>query len=47
MKKFIEKYAGFLAAFALVITTMTVNSACICITHQEPLPQNAKNLRKF
>ena len=47
MKKFIEKYACVLAAFALAITTITANSTCICITHQEPLPKNAMNLRKF
>lgn len=28
MKKFMLKYSGMLAAFALVITTVTANSAC-------------------
>lgn len=47
MKKFMQKYGGMIAAFALVITTVTANSACIWITHQEPLPQGAERLRKF
>jgi len=47
VKKFIEKYATVLAALALAVTTTTVNSTCICIAHQDPLPKEAKKLRKF
>ncbi len=47
MKKFMLKYSGMLAAFALVITTVVANSACVWITHQEQLPESAKALRKF
>ena len=47
MKKFMEKYAGMLAAVALLVTTYTVNSAYIFVIHQEPLPERAKKLRRF
>ncbi|MDE7104638.1 MAG: cyclic lactone autoinducer peptide [Ruminococcus sp.] len=36
-----------MAAFAMVITTMTANSACIFLTHQPKMPETAKKLRKF
>lgn len=47
MKKFITRYSSWLAAFAMVVTTATVNSACIFFMHQEKLPDTAKKLRKF
>lgn len=47
LKKFCGKYAHMLAAFALAVTTLISNSACYFIIHQEPLPENAKKLRKF
>lgn len=47
MKKFIMKFGGMFAALAMVVTSLTVNSACACIMHQEELPEEAKKLRKF
>lgn len=47
MKKFIEKHSGLLAALALVVTTLTVNSTCIFTMHQDEVPEAAKRLRKF
>lgn len=47
MKSFFQKYGGMLAALALVVTTVTANATCIWVTHQEPLPETAKKLRKF
>lgn len=47
MKKFLQKYGGFLAALAIVVTTMNANAACVCIMHQDSLPEEAKKLRKF
>lgn len=47
LKKFFEKHCGVLAAFALVITTVAANSACVYTIHQEKLPADAKKLRKF
>lgn len=36
-----------LTSFALMITTLNVNTACMWIAHQDELPQSAKKLRKF
>ncbi len=47
MKKFLKKYGHVFAALALVFTTLTVNSACSFVIHQEKLPEGAKTLRKF
>lgn len=47
MKKFMIKYGGMFAAFALVITTMTANSTCCFCIHQPKMPETAKKLRKF
>ena len=47
MKKFISRYGSWLAAFALVVTTVTADSACIFFTPQEKMPETAKKLRKF
>ncbi len=47
MKTFFAKYSGMLAALALVITTMTVNSTCTCYIYQDELPKEAYKLRKF
>ena len=47
VNNFIEKYAGVFAAFALAVVTMITNSTCVCIAYQEPLPDEAKKLRKF
>lgn len=47
MKKFFQKYGGFLAALAMIVTSWNVNSACVCIMHQDSLPEEAKKLRKF
>lgn len=43
----VEKYAGFIATFALAMATMIANSTCVCIMYQEPLPEDAKVLRRF
>lgn len=47
MKKLFQRYGGFLAALAIVVTTMNANVACVCIMHQDSLPYEAKRLRKF
>ena len=47
MKKLFQKYGGFLAALAIVVTTMNANATCLCIMHQDSLPDEAKRLRKF
>lgn len=47
MKNFLLKFGGIFASLALVVTTVTANSTCVFIMHQEKLPENAKKLRKF
>lgn len=47
MKNFMQKYAGMMAALALVITTLVANSACMYTMHQDEMPEAAKKLRKF
>lgn len=40
-------FGSMIAALAMLMTAMTVNSTCIYLTHQEELPHDAKKLRKF
>jgi cyclic lactone autoinducer peptide len=47
MKKFFLKYCNALAALALVLTTIAVNTTCGYTMHQEVIPEQAKKLRKF
>ncbi|GHU52621.1 hypothetical protein FACS1894132_02680 [Clostridia bacterium] len=51
MKKFINgivfKFGGSIAALALIVTATTSNSACIWLSYQDEMPENAKKLRKF
>lgn len=37
----------FIASFALIVTTFSVNTACVFIAHQPKLPESAKELQKF
>ena len=47
MKNFLKKYGSWMAALALVVTSMNANSACIFLMHQPEIPESAKKLRKF
>lgn len=47
MLKLFKKYGHAVAALALTITAMNVNSACFWINNQPELPADAKELRKF
>ena len=47
MKKFFQKYGGFLATLAIAVTTLNANTSYLCIMHQDSLPEEAKKLRKF
>ena len=47
MKKFIIKFGGILASFALMITTLNINTTCMMYAHQPKLPEKAKQLRRF
>lgn len=47
MKKILKMYGSCIAALALFITTLTVNSTCVWTTYQSNVPEEAKKLRKF
>ena len=47
MKNFLLKFGGMFASLALVVTTVVANSTCVCIMHQDELPEKAKKIRKF
>lgn len=47
MKGFMLKYGGAIASFALMITALNVNAACLFHGHQPRLPEGSEKLRKF
>lgn len=47
MKTLMCKFGGSLAALALLVTTVSVNTCCSWYGHQSELPDGAKKLRKF
>ncbi|WP_295219353.1 cyclic lactone autoinducer peptide [Ruminococcus sp.] len=47
VNRFMMMFGGVFAAFALMIATISANSACMWITHQPKLPDDVKKLRKF
>lgn len=47
LKNIIMKFGGVVASFALLITTVNVNTNCIAFIHQPKLPKGAERLRKF
>ena len=47
MKKFMAKYGGYMAAFALLVSTSMSNMICPFVFHQPVLPDSVKKLRKF
>lgn len=47
MKKIVQKLGKVIAAMALVVTTMTVNSTCIHYVYQDEIPECAKKLSKI
>ncbi len=47
MNNMFVKFAGVVAALALMVTAANVNAACLFVMHQEQLPEGAEKLRKF
>ena len=47
MKNLYAKYAGIIAAIALMITAASVNRACMFFAHQPELPEGAEKLRRL
>lgn len=46
-KKMMMKFGPMLAALALMVTTVSVNTTCSWVGYQDKLPENANKLRKF
>jgi cyclic lactone autoinducer peptide len=46
-KYFLTQIGKFLVAFALVVTSFSVNSTCPFMTFQPKLPEEAKRLKKI
>jgi AgrD protein len=47
MRNLMVKLSKAVACLALSVTTMNVNTTCICLIHQPKLPKGAEKLRKF
>lgn len=47
MKNLFAKYAGVIAALALMVTAANVNRTCMVIIHQPELPEGAEKLRRL
>lgn len=47
LKKGFRSMLSVIASFALLLTTINVNSACWYIMHQDEIPEEAKKFRKF
>jgi len=47
MKNIFVKFAGVVAALALMVTAANVNTACVLVIHQPKLPEGAEKLRRF
>ena len=45
--KLVTKFGGLFAALAVIIASVSANSACMWISHQPELPEDVKKLRKF
>ena len=47
MNNLINKFAGVIAALALMVTAANVNAACAFVIHQPKLPEGAEKLRRL
>jgi AgrD protein len=47
MKNLYSKFAGMVAALALLITAANMNITCVLVIHQPKLPEGAEKLRRF
>lgn len=46
MKKVGKKVGSYLATFALSVASANVNSCCMYVMHQPPIPKGAEKLKK-
>jgi cyclic lactone autoinducer peptide len=47
MKNLFAKYAGVIAALAIMVTAASVNRACFLVMHQPKMPEGADKLRRL
>lgn len=47
MKNLYAKYAGVIAAIALMVTAASVNRACVFFAHQPQMPEGSEKLRRL
>jgi hypothetical protein len=47
MKNLFAKFAGIVAALALMVTAANMNATCMVVMHQPQMPEGAEKLRKF
>ncbi|WP_084492907.1 cyclic lactone autoinducer peptide [Lacrimispora indolis] len=47
MKKLFIKLGDMLACFALMVTTLNINTTCMMYSHQPKMPKKAQRLRRF
>jgi len=47
MKNIYVKFAGIIAALALMVTAANVNVTCALIIHQPKMPEGAEKLRRL
>ena len=47
MKNLFAKYAGVIAALALMVTAANVNHICVFVAHQPEMPEGAEKLRRL
>ena len=47
MKNLFAKYAGVIAALALMVTTVSVNRTCMFVAHQPEMPEGAEKLKRL
>lgn len=46
MKFVMNKWTKMIAGLAIMVTTVSVNSACFILMHQPELPKGAERLRR-
>jgi AgrD protein len=47
MKNFMAKYAGVIAALALMVTAVNANRVCLLVMNQPKMPEGAEKLRRL
>ncbi len=47
MKNLLAKYAGVIAALALMVTTVSVNRVCMLVANQPEMPEGSEKLRRL